>query len=196
MSKCWSAGLLSHNRGLLKGIAVTGGVAEGKSTVLSYLRELGYSVESADHIARDVFASENVQGQIGDLLGISPPVSREMLRSVLGDATVRRRINAITHPRILEAMRSSAADFLEIPLLIETCLQGGFDKVWVVTCGAVEQRRRLIARLGDEAAADGLLGTQLTSRIKIPFADCVIRTNREESSVQRFVTMAAQRDLC
>lgn len=191
-----TAGPLSHNRGLLRRIAITGGVAEGKSTVLGYLRDLGYSIESADHIARDVFESEEVQRQIGDLLGAAPPVSRDVLRGAIADVAVRRRVNAITHPRIIEAMRSSAAEFLEIPLLIETCLQGGFDRVWVVTCGADEQRRRLVARLGSEAAASSLLGTQLTSRIKIAFADSVIRTNRDESSVQRFVTMAAQRDLC
>lgn len=81
---------------------------------------------------------------------------------------------------------------MEIPLLIEACLQGGFDRVWVVTCGADEQRRRLVERLGGEAGAEALLGSQLPTRAKIPFADVVIRTNQPEWSVKRDVALAAR----
>ncbi|HVT13422.1 MAG TPA: dephospho-CoA kinase [Fimbriimonadaceae bacterium] len=174
---------------------MTGGIAEGKSTVLGYLSEMGYPIESADRIAREVFSSEPVQRQIAELLGFAPPVSSEDLRSKLRDPSLRRAVNTITHPRILEGLRSSHATFFEIPLLIETCLQGTFDRVWVVTCGMEEQRRRLAERLGSEAAAESMIGTQLTSRIKIPFGDRVIRTNQAELSVKRFVTLAALRDL-
>ena len=38
-------------------LALTGGVAEGKSTVASYLREAGFDVVSADDLAREVFGA-------------------------------------------------------------------------------------------------------------------------------------------
>ena len=129
------------------------------------------------------------------MLGIDPPVEPATLREKMADPGTRRRVNALTHPLILEGLRSSKADFIEIPLLIEACLQGEYDRVWVVTCGLEEQRRRLIARLGDVSAAEAFLRMQLTSRAKIPFADCLIRTNCEESAVKRCVTDTAQRDL-
>ncbi len=156
---------------------------------------MGYSIESADRVARAVFSSEHVQRRIAELLCIEPPVPPEIVRSKLHEPSVRRAVNAITHPRILEGLRSSGAHFFEIPLLIETCLQGTFDRVWVVTCGMEEQRQRLMTRLGSDASVESIIGTQLTSRTKIPFGDRVIRTNQAESSVKRFVTLAAQQDL-
>jgi dephospho-CoA kinase len=177
-------------------VAITGGVAEGKSTVLEYLREAGYEVESSDRLAREVFQQDEVQASIARILGVSAPVRPELLRSELGRDSVRRAVNELTHPLILEALQLSKAAFFEVPLLIEACLQGYVDRVWVVTCGPEEQLRRLAERLGGTEAAEALIRTQLTSRVKMPFADRVIRTNRDERSVQRFVTESAQSDLC
>jgi dephospho-CoA kinase len=180
---------------LVKRTAITGGVAEGKSTVLGYLADAGYAVESSDRIAREIFQGAEMQESISRLLRIPPPVDPSTLRERMADSAIRRAVNSLAHPRIFEALRACQADFIEVPLLIETCLQGEFGRVWVVTCGIDEQRRRLHSRLGDEAAILAFLRMQLTSRAKIPFADRVIRTNREESAVQRCVTDAAQRDL-
>ena len=179
----------------MKRVAITGGIAEGKSTVLSYVRELGYSVDSADRIAREVFVSVGVQRQLGDLLGQSPPIAPDTLREALHDDVIRRAANAVTHPSIMKRILDAESSFVEIPLLIEACLQGAFESVWVVTCGPDEQFRRLTERMGDEVAASALIRTQLTSRAKIPFADRLIRTNESEANVKRCVTLAAQREM-
>lgn len=173
-------------------IAITGGAGEGKSTVLSYLRELGHPTASADQIAKDVFARDDIQERLADVLGAKAPLSSEQVRAALGDSLRRRQINAITHPAILRRLREFESGFVEIPLLIEACLQGEFDQVWIVTCGLGEQRRRLLDRLGAEAAVDAQLGAQLPTRAKIPFADVVIRTNQPEWSVKRDVALAAR----
>ncbi len=177
-------------------MAITGGIGEGKSTVLDYVRELGYSAGSADDIARQVFSLDATQIRLASLLGVQPPVKPEFLRGRLADSEIRQAVNRITHPLILAMIRETPVEFLEVPLLIETCLQGEFDRVWVVTCGEREQLRRLIARFGDEEAAIKMIRTQLTSRAKTAFADSIIRTNQEECAVKRSVTVAAQRDLC
>jgi dephospho-CoA kinase len=179
----------------VKRIAITGGVAEGKSTVLGYLSDLGYSVESSDRLGRTVFEAADNQRAISEILGIPPPIEPDQLRAKLSDPSIRRAVNALMHPQILAALSVAECDFIEVPLLIEACLQGHFERIWVVTCGPGEQLKRLSARLGGEPAARALIGTQLTSRAKIAFADSIIRTNREESSVKRCVSMAAQRDL-
>jgi dephospho-CoA kinase len=176
-------------------VAITGGIAEGKSTVLGYLSDAGFAVESSDRLAAEIFRSGPVQAGVATLLGIAPPVPPEALRTALGDDSVRRGVNALTHPLILEAIDSSPATFFEVPLLVEACLQGLFERVWVVTCGPQEQLRRLAARLGSEAAATALIRTQLTSRAKLPFADRLIRTNQDGFAVMRSVTLAAQQEL-
>lgn len=166
-------------------LAVTGGIAEGKSTVVGYLRDAGYSTASADEAAREVFGSPDVQAFVSDRLGSSDPA--RVREAVASDASFRRSFNRLTHPKILAKLDDLEADVVEVPLLIEACLQQRFDRVWVVTCGPQEQLRRLVERLGDVPSAESLLATQLPSRVKIPFADCIVRTNLPEETVRGYV---------
>jgi dephospho-CoA kinase len=177
-------------------IAVTGGIAEGKSTVMGYLRDLGETTASSDEIARSVFDRSDIQEQIARLTGTEMPVDRAHLRDMLSERPgLRRRLNELMHPAIWRGIADTGAVWIEIPLLVETCLQGHFNRVWVVTCGSDEQHRRLLARIGDEAQANRLISTQLSSEIKIPFGDEIIRTNRPESVVQGDVRQALRREL-
>lgn len=176
----------------MRRIAVTGGIAEGKSTVLGYLRDAGHAVVSADVVAREVFASERVQQWLRRTFGEEAEPSREAVRARLSkDFTFRRALNERMHPEILRRLVASEAAFVEIPLLFETCSQRTFDRVWVVTCGPEEQLRRLESRLGDAAKAAELLGTQLPTRAKCALADRIVRTNAPEDAVQRKSVEAA-----
>ena len=178
-------------------IAITGGIAEGKSTVLRYCREAGYKTGSSDEIARQVFQQEDVQRELAKLLSTEPPVDRAKLRQAIAqDQDIRRQVNSITHPRIVRAKQDSEVQIWEIPLLIETALYGQFERVWVVTCGPEEQLRRLTERLGDEQAARNLIATQMTSRAKCSFADVIVRTNSEETLVQQYVLSVLNREPC
>jgi dephospho-CoA kinase len=180
----------------MRRIAVTGGIAEGKSTVIGYLAAAGYSVASADAIAKEVFVRSEVQQSLRLLLGGAGPVNSDELRIAISkDTGLRRRVNACMHVPILHGLAQSKATFVEIPLLIETCTMGLYDRVWVVTCGAKEQLRRLRQRLLAEEAAAALLVTQLPTAAKSAFADVIIRTNEREESVQRYVLMWAQKEL-
>ncbi|MBS1716599.1 MAG: dephospho-CoA kinase [Armatimonadetes bacterium] len=167
-------------------IAITGGIAEGKSTVLGYCQALGLSCESADVLAKDVFVSPIVKEFLTSEFGHLPE-RREVLIRVGMDHDFRRKLNRRMHPEILRALQRSNAQVLEVPLLIESCLQGQFSKVWVVTCGPDEQMRRLVDREGDAQAARHLIASQLPTRAKVPFADRVIRTDCPEDTVKSVV---------
>ena len=170
-------------------IAVTGGVAEGKSTVLGYLEALGYSTASADVEARALLASEAYQRLVADQFHLSLPLTPAAVRQAIFESVENRRwLNAVLHEPIMNRLFASGAEFLEIPLLYEACLQGEFDKVWVVTCGPEEQHRRLAARLQIEREVSLLLASQLPTAIKVLLADRIVRTNRPESHVLRYVT--------
>ena len=177
-------------------VAVTGGIGEGKSTVLQILRDLGQATFSADEVAREVFSDDVVQGAISSALNLSLPVRPdELQKSIAQDPVARRAVNAITHPRIVARLLEKTDCFIEVPLLIETVLHPAFDAVWVVTCGPEEQLRRVSERYGDEARARALIRTQLASRAKIPFADQIIRTNSTMASVKAFVSKYLSRAL-
>jgi dephospho-CoA kinase len=99
------------------------------------------------------------------------------------------------HPIILEALKTLNADAIEIPLLIETCFQGQFKRVWVVTCGLEEQRKRLAERLGSKADVEAVLASQIPTEVKCTFADVIVRTNRPPEDVHRFIKAVVRRTL-
>lgn len=174
-------------------LAVTGGIAEGKSTVMGYLRENGVRCESADDIAREVWEDEELHRQLDARLGAPHTSDRaSLLRAMAANHSLRRAVNSIFHPMVLARMVSCGAQAIEVPLLIETCTQGLFDRVWVVTCGQEEQRRRLIARHGECQMVENLLTSQLPTEVKIAFADQIVRTNRSPFDVQSQVVSLAR----
>jgi dephospho-CoA kinase len=175
-------------------LAVTGGVAEGKSTVVSYLTEAGYKAVSADDLAREAFQTEPVQSVLRELVS-GDPTPDAVREAMVSSDDVRRQVNRTLHPAILERIRRSDADVFEVPLLIETCIQGLFDRTWVVTCGPEEQLRRLADRLGGTDEARAFLSVQLPTRAKLPFADRIVRTNSNRDTVRSYVVGAISRDL-
>ena len=181
-------------------VAVTGGIAEGKSTVLQVATDAGYATVSADAIGRAVFAEPETQHAIRKELGLEDaPDLRTAVRDLIAqDREARMSLNNITHPKILARMFALFPDrdivLYEVPLLIETCIQRLFDQTWLVTCGKVEQLRRLTERLGDQVQAEALIAAQIPTRAKFAFADIVIRTDIEMPLVHRTV-VAALNDL-
>lgn len=176
-------------------IAITGGIAEGKSTVLQMLADSGYRTVSADGIAREVFQTPWAQARMAEIFGVQSP-SRETIREMISEKPgLRRALNQVMHGPIWKGILESGAQFVEIPLLVETCLHPRFRVVWMVTCGFDEQLRRLSERLGGEPAAVQMMSTQLSSRAKAQFADRIVRTNAELNSVLGFVQSAAKIDV-
>ncbi len=172
--------------------AITGGIAEGKSTVLGFLATAGYRVASADEVAREVFQHIDIQEELRLRLGVT---DRNALRERLGlDPEARRILNHVMHAPVWEALSRTGAEVVEIPLLIETVLHPRCAGVWVVTCGEAEQYRRLMGRLGDEVLVRRLLQTQLSTRVKAMFADRIIESNLPEPQVRREVLDAAAHD--
>lgn len=172
----------------MRRIAVTGGIAEGKSTVVGYIADAGIATLSSDSIAREVFALEEVQTRLSALLAVQAPVDPAAVREAISATPeLRRQVNRVMHPEIIRRIESAGAPVVEVPLLLEACLQGMFDRIWVVTCGPDEQLRRLARRLGDQDAARRLIGTQLPTAAKLPFADRIIRTDRPSGIVKGYV---------
>jgi dephospho-CoA kinase len=174
-------------------IAITGGIADGKSTVCSMLAEMGFEVVSADEIVAELHHSPEILERIGSEIGeefvTGGALNRDRMRDVIGkDAGVRSKLNAILHPPAMDAIMSrthiDGVAFAEVPLLIETATQGWFDEVWVVAAGESIQRQRLVERLGSTEAADRMLKSQLPTSAKIPFADRVVRTNEPVETVK------------
>jgi dephospho-CoA kinase len=173
-------------------VALTGGIASGKSTVARRLGELGAVVVDADRVARDVVApGEPALAAIADTFGADVIAADGSLdRAALGaivfsDPEGRQRLNAITHPAVLERSHAlfaaaAAADpdaivVYDIPLLVESGRAHEFDLVVVVQAAAETRVARLIELRGmtrDEA--QHRLNSQATDSERLAIADVVI----------------------
>ena len=172
-------------------VAVTGGVASGKSAVADLFAARGIALVDADVAAREVVAvGEPAHAEILERFGpracqADGTLDRAWLRTqVFGDDSARRELEAITHPRIrarlVDQARAAAGPYVivAIPLLAEG---GGRDaypwlqRVLVVDAPVAIQRERLVARDGiDPALADRMIQAQAPRARRLAIATDVI----------------------
>lgn len=175
-------------------VAVTGGIAVGKSTVLAMFADLGYSTASADDIAAEVLAEPGIRGAISEALSLGPDWGRDELRdSILVDPEARKRLNGIMHPAIRDRMKRLEIDVWEVPLLHEATLSPSFSDVICVLCSYEEQVSRLQERLGDGAMVERAIQAQLNLYAKAILSDEMIRTDYAVHLVRKDVQTIAQR---
>ena len=143
-------------------VALTGGVASGKSTVAGILEELGAVVIDSDRLAREVVEPGTpglaavVDAFGGDVLADDGRLDRPALGArVFADELARKRLEAILHPliRARAAELESAADpdalvVHDIPLLAETGQADAFDAVVVVDVPVETQVDRMVRQRG------------------------------------------------
>lgn len=184
-------------------LAITGGIASGKSTVTSMLGALGAPTLSADTVARDLLrpgteASRAVLAAFPQCAepGQEATVNRRALgRLIFADAEARARLEALTHPQIIQVLREAAAQWrgqpggcaaLEIPLLFEAGLEALADQIIVAACSLNQQKERLLTRGSlDETEARRQIGAQWPLEEKKKRAHRVIDTSGSMEDTQR-----------
>lgn len=155
--------------GMLR-VALTGGIATGKSYVRARIEARGVPTIDADAIVHELLgAGTDVTGEIAarfgsHVLGADGAVSRPVLAGlVFGDDNARSALERIVHPRVYarifawadEHARQGARWILaDVPLLYETGREHEFDRIIVAACAPEEQVRRVMRRdlLSEEAA--------------------------------------------
>jgi dephospho-CoA kinase len=182
-------------------IALTGGIASGKTAVAELFAKLDVPVLDTDLIARDVVAPGTpALGQLvaefgPEILDARGRLDRARMRErVFSDPQQRRKLEAITHPAIRAelARRSAAAggdyQIHVIPLLVETGRAEAYDRVLVVDCPEEAQIARLMARDGTsrEQAAE-ILSAQVRREERLDAAHDVIENTGTLADLQDFV---------
>ena len=155
-------------------IALTGGIACGKSSVGQILEKMGVATIDLDVIARKV-VMPNTQGwtellsQFGDgILNADQSINRGLLRQQLFKNQANKAlIEKILHPKILQQMQIDIKSLgvnlvvIEVPLLVEQQLSPLFDHAIIVDCSAENQLKRLLKRQHiNPALANKMLLTQ------------------------------------
>jgi dephospho-CoA kinase len=173
---------------------LTGGIASGKSTVAARLRARGVPVIDADELAREVVAPGTdglaaiVEAFGAGMLEPAGALDRKALaRIAFSDDTARRRLNAITHPRIAQRTAERADELgrvgeplacYEAALLVENGVADMFRPLVVVSCPEAVQIERIRSR-DESSRADALarIAAQKPLAEKVAAADFVIDTN-------------------
>jgi len=174
-------------------VALTGGMATGKSYVLDQFRKRGVACLDADALVHGVQAAGTeataaIAARFGpDVLAHDGSVDRRKLGPmVFGDAAARRDLEAIVHPAVYRAIAAGLRGFeligdpiavVDVPLLYETGGEKDFDRVVVTACPSESQIARLVKRGLTEQAARQRLAAQWPTEKKASRADFVIRTD-------------------
>ena len=175
-------------------VALTGGIATGKSYVLDQFRRRGVPCLDADALAHGVtaagtLATAAIAARFGaEVLAADGAVDRAKLGPIVfADPSARRDLEAIVHPAVYRAIAAGVRAFelmgddpfviVDVPLLYETGAEKDFGRVVVTTCSPATQLERLRERSMTEEAARQRLAAQWPTEEKAARADFAINTD-------------------
>lgn len=187
-------------------VALTGGIASGKTTVANLFAGLGVPVIDTDVIARAVVepgqpALAAVVAAFGrDVLDADGRLDRRRMRErIFSDREAQRRLEAILHPAIRSAMERQSREaggvyqVLVVPLLTEGGRRDHVDRVLLVDVPEAVQVERLISRDGvTHEQAQAALSAQASRAARLAWADDVVaNTGRIDDLRTRIVQLDA-----
>ena len=190
-------------------VALTGGLASGKSSVAQRLEELGVPVIDADVVARRLVEpgmpalAEIVEAFGAEVLDGQGRLDRARMRErIFGCEADRRMLESILHPKVRGKMREFAASadapyvLFVIPLLVETGQASDMDRVIVVDAPRALRTARAAARDGSSPATiAAMLASQATREDRLAVADVVIENTGGIADLRERVD-AVHRKVC
>jgi dephospho-CoA kinase len=190
---------------LTRRIALTGGIATGKSHVRAQFEALGVPTIDADLLARRAVAPTTpglaaIVARFGpEILDASGTLDRPKLAAlVFADPKARHDLEQIVHPFVRTAIDEWFASLdrvhpfaiADIPLLYETGRARDFEMVIVAACEPETQLRRLMARDRlSEQDAKRRIAAQMPIDQKAGWADYVVRTDGTFEETNREVRL-------
>ncbi len=183
-------------------VALTGGIASGKSVVAEVLEELGCYIHHADKIAHDLMKPEKlawkkIVAHFGKkILNEDKTINRSRLGKIIfSDEKERRFLNELIHPLVLEKKKEVSNRFekeghynifiSEAALTIEAGFADFFDKIIMAYCKKEIQIKRLMERDGiSRKQTVKIIKSQMQPQEKLKSANYIIDTS---SSLQSTV---------
>ena len=191
-------------------VGLTGGIASGKSTVASMLRDFDCPLLEADTLGHELLeqgqpAYNEVVAEFGNaVLDSYGKVDRSKLGAIVfADAAQRAKLNQILHPRIQEVVgkwfaaldRPGGPDmaFEDAALILEAGAKKNFDRVVVCWCSPEQQLERLQQRGLSVEDARLRIAAQMPIDEKRKLADEVIDCSGTMEETQRQVKLVLEK---
>jgi dephospho-CoA kinase len=189
-------------------VALTGGIASGKSTVARLLAARGAQVLDADVVVRDLMQPgkpvyhEVVKHFGRKIVNKDGTINRKALANAVFPSGRVAELNAIVHPAVvrhqddwmaeIEGGDPQAIAVVEAALILEAGVQGHFDKMIVVTCPLEKRVERFAERFGlstkgARAEVERRSAAQMPDQEKVKFADYVIDNSSNLAGLEKAV---------
>ena len=194
-------------------IGITGGIASGKSTVTTYLRQQGFQVVDADAVVHQLQKPGGRLYQVlvqhfgQEILLKNGELNRPLLASLIFSKTEEREWSKSTQGEIIREELAALRDrlsqtegifFMDIPLLFEQGYANWFDETWLIYVDRDIQLERLMKRdqLSKEVA-ESRLATQWTLKEKKKLASRILDNNgSHDQLVSQVVKLLEGGDSC
>ena len=161
-------------------VALTGGIACGKSLVAKFLREQGIETLDADDVVHELIPEDE---------------RRRLAAVVFNDPVERKKLEQRIHPMVksrLEeflAAENGAGRMVIVPLLFEVHWEGEYDIICAITSSRETQIRRMMESRGyTKAEAEARIAAQLPNEVKIEKSHYVIDNNGSADELKTKVT--------
>jgi dephospho-CoA kinase len=176
-------------------VALTGGIATGKSVIAEVLRQKGCYLDSSDAAAHELMGTgrpawKKIFSHFGpEILNPDRTINRKAMGEIVfSNREERLFLNRLIHPLVLRHKKRTVRKLekegrtrifvSEAALTIEAGFTGFFDKIIIASCPKKIQLRRLMDRDGiSRTEAARRIGSQLPLREKLKHADYVIDTS-------------------
>jgi len=180
-------------------IAVTGGIACGKSTLSGFLSELGCGILDTDEVSHQLqgaqgTAVEAIADRFGaDVISLGGSVKRKTLgKVVFADPKALADLEAIMHPLIEQEVvkwiarrPDGSLNAVLVPLLFEAGYDRKFrwDATVAVVCSREVQMERLLRRGLSESEARARVEAQMSCEEKARRADFAIMNDGSKATL-------------
>ena len=186
----------------MRKIAITGGIASGKSKLTNFLKSKGEVVIDLDEISHTLTDSdEDTINEIAKIFGDdikrqSGGIDRKLLASkIFSNSESKKQLEEILHPRIRQVMMNEIDSvekenvFVEVQLLAEKNMGSLFDHIIIVSASKDQQINRLKAiRMMDSNLINQILDSQLTDEerksVLSKYSNDILENNGLEDAFQ------------
>jgi dephospho-CoA kinase len=172
-------------------VALTGGIASGKSTIATKFQGLGAPIIDSDVISRNIVEPDKpcfkaIINEFGSgLLTCEGSIDREKLRNIIFDSKeAKKKLEDILHPAIYQEIENQVSQItypyclIVIPLLIETQAMNRFDRILVVdTTENLQIKRAKNRDASSIQILEKIIASQAKREQRLKYADDIIDNN-------------------
>lgn len=191
-------------------IGLMGGVGSGKSTVLNYLeKRYNAFIIQSDHVAKEIMkqgekAYKDIAETFPDVIVDEKIDTGRLAKIVFSDNNKLKKLNAITHPAVIQKITEMISDCLSDVIVVESALMIGSgleqlcDELWFVYCEKEERIQRLMNNRGyTREKAESIMKNQLQDFEYNKYADEYIDNSYStEKTIEQIDLILRNQDCC